>query len=600
MGTPHHHADAPPPCPPRPRTAPNSTSGAGRWCAGSIRHQLLDTAVRVLLSGVFSSYADNRELQAREPAEVFDRSASDELWLDYVADLGDGWNSTYTIARLLATEELELEHDGATVHTERGRILVMGGDQVYPVPKANEYENRMLGPYRSAMPCACGDAPELFAIPGTHDWYDGAVNFTSIFCRERWIGGWRTRQRRSYFAIKLPNGWWLWGIDIQFGAAIDEVQLEYFARRRPPSSCSPAIGSCCACPRRSTAAASPTRSTPTATSSSSSARSSSPAAPSCGCTSRAASTTTRATRRSTGRASTSSPAAAARSCTRRTTSRPSAATSPRRTAPAPTAGPARIRRAEVSKRLRKRIWFVPAYNLPLAAVFGTVQVLLVFMLGLHLDDKHRDLGITDLLRAMWESPTAFLLSLLVCASLAGMVRFAHDARGIPRLLIGLFHSTLQVGSVAGMMIAASYVSSGLEGGWSLLVFMLLVWLGGIGGVVGMTAYLWATGFLGLHGTEGYAPLHHQDLKHVLRLHVQADGTLTLYPIAVDRVGRRWRLQPDAAPDAPWFAPDGPEPKAHLIEAPIRIGRSDGHAVGRPRGAPPRQVGFGFGFGRTFA
>ena len=109
----------------------------------------------------------------------------------------------------------------------------------------------------------------------------------------------------------------------------------------------------------------------------------------------------------------------------------------------------------MSKRLRKRIWFVPAYNLPLAAVFGTVQVLLVFMLGLHLDDKHRDLGIADLLRAMWESPTAFLLSLLVLrvAGRDGALR-PRRARD-PRLLIGLFHSTLQVGSVAGMMIAAS-------------------------------------------------------------------------------------------------------------------------------------------------
>ena len=149
--------------------------------------------------------------------------------LDYVADLGDGWNSTYTVARLLASNQLELDWHGETHSTVRGRILVMGGDAVYPVPKAAEYENRMLGPYRAALPCAGGEAPELFAIPGTHDWYDGLVNFTSIFCRNRWIGGWRTRQRRSYFALKLSNGWWLWGIDIQFGACVDEVQLQYFA-----------------------------------------------------------------------------------------------------------------------------------------------------------------------------------------------------------------------------------------------------------------------------------------------------------------------------------------------------------------------------------
>ena len=220
---------------------------------------------------------------------------------------------------------------------------------------------------------------------------------------------------------------------------------------------------------------------------------------------------------------------------------------------------------------------MPAYNIPLAAVFGTVQVLLAFMLGLHLDDRHVSLGVDDLLRAMWQSPTAFLLSLLVLASLVGMVRFAHDASGIGRVLLGLAHSTLQVASVAGVMIAASYLSSagGLEGTWSLLAFLGLVWLlGGISGMMGMAGYLWATGYLGLHGTEAYAPLHHQDQKHFLRLHIQPDGTLTVYPIGVDRVGRKWKLCPDAPAHAPWFAPVGPEPEPHLIEQPITIGQPD--------------------------
>jgi hypothetical protein len=204
------------------------------------------------------------------------------------------------------------------------------------------------------------------------------------------------------------------------------------------------------------------------------------------------------------------------------------------------------------------------------------------MLGLHLHDRHVSLGVDDLLQAMWESPTAFLLSLLVLASLVGMVRFAHDANGIGRVLLGLAHSTLQVASVAGVMIASSYLSSafGLGGASSLLAFLGLVWLlGGISGMFGMAGYLWATGCFGLHNTEAYAPLHHQDLKHVLRLHIQGDGTLTLYPIAIDRVGRKWVLQPDAPAHAPWFAPAGAEPEPHLIEQPIRIGQSEGHAAG---------------------
>src|SRR6185437_6806056 len=55
----------------------------------------------------------------------------------------------------------KLNWDGETYSTERGRILVMGGDQVYPVPNAAEYENRMLGPYQAALPCVLGEGPEL-------------------------------------------------------------------------------------------------------------------------------------------------------------------------------------------------------------------------------------------------------------------------------------------------------------------------------------------------------------------------------------------------------------------------------------------------------
>ncbi|HVF14313.1 MAG TPA: hypothetical protein VM942_06910, partial [Acidimicrobiales bacterium] len=197
-------------------------------------HQLLGTSARVLASGLWSAYTDNRELQAMVPAEVHDRSDSSELWVDYVSDLGDGFNSTYTVASLLAQPELELEEkgplgDGASHRTQRGGILVMGGDQVYPVPRGTEYENRLLGPYRAAMPGPPG-ASELFAIPGSHDWYDGLINFTNIFCRTRDLGALRTRQTRSYFAVALPHRWWLWGIDLQFGDFLDEAQLRYFAK----------------------------------------------------------------------------------------------------------------------------------------------------------------------------------------------------------------------------------------------------------------------------------------------------------------------------------------------------------------------------------
>jgi hypothetical protein len=534
-------------------------------------HQLVDTAVRVLLSGVFSAYADYRELQALEPAEMPDRSDQADLWLDYVADLGDGWNSTYTVARLLATEGLKLEWDGETYATERGRILVMGGDQVYPVPKAAEYQNRMLGPYQAALPCAVGEAPELFAIPGSHDWYDGLVNFTSIFCRKRWIGGWKTVQRRSYFALKLPNRWWLWGVDIQFGSYIDEAQLRYFAgvaldHVEPGDRIILCTAKEVDSGRKDTEIHSDRDVeflereiiTP------------------CGARlvlyiKSGKHYYARYEQEDGSRQHIASGGGGA--FLHPTHNLPERIDLPGAEGPVPYRKARTYPSPDESKRLRKRIWLLAPYNLPLAGVFGAVQVLLAFMLGLHLQDRHVALGLGDLLNAVWESPTLFLLIPLVIVALAGMVRFAHDARGLRRFLVGTVHTVLQLASAAGFMIASSWLSSafGLRGMWSLVAFLGLIFLvGGIGGMVGMSGYLWVANCFGLHGTEGYAAQHHQDLKHFLRLHIEADGDLTIYPIAVDRVGRKWTLCPDAPAHAPWFAPHGAEPEPHLIEKPITI------------------------------
>jgi hypothetical protein len=530
-------------------------------------HQLVDTAARVLLAGVFSSYADNRELQALAPAEVFDRSTEPELWVDYVADLGDGWNSTYSVASLLAAEELKLEWEGESVATHRGRLLVMGGDQVYPVPKRTEYENRLLGPYQAALPCPpnAGEAPELFAIPGSHDWYDGLVNFTSIFCRHRPIGGWQTRQRRSYFALALPAGWWLWGVDIQFGSYLDEAQLEYFAGvAEDRLKAGDRIVLCMAKEVDSGRSSAETHSDrdvdylerevirPSGaelvlflkSGKHHYARYVQEDGPRQHITAGGGGAFLHPTHGLPERMDMAG--AEGTTCFRKATTYPSAGT---------------------SKRLRKRIWLLPPYNLPLAGVFGVAQVVLAFMLSLHLDDRHVDIGVGDLRTALWESPTAFLLISLMLVLLAGMVRFAHDASGVTRFLLGLVHSAMQLGSIALVMMAASAWS-----GESLVAFLALVFLlGGIGGTVGMSGYLWATNMLGFHGNEGYAPLHHMDLKHFLRLHVDAGGDLTIYPIGIDRVGRHWKLRPDDPPAAPWFVPaEALEP--HLIEQPVRIGR----------------------------
>jgi hypothetical protein len=210
---------------------------AVRWLAPA---ELWRAGVKVALSSVFAAYADKREIQASLPAgPALDRRGGpegDELWIDYVADLGDGFDATCTVASLLAADKLEPAHPPGGTGTPgplpRAGLLVLGGDEVYPTASARDYEDRMRGPYRSALPSAGedGERPLMVVLPGNHDWYDGLTSFLRTFTQERTIGGWRTAQKRSYFAVRLPHGWWLLGLDTQFGNDLDEPQLSWFER----------------------------------------------------------------------------------------------------------------------------------------------------------------------------------------------------------------------------------------------------------------------------------------------------------------------------------------------------------------------------------
>ena len=160
-----------------------------RWLAPA---ELLRTAIKVGLSSVFADYADRREVQAALPATALTLAPDGDggMWLDHVADLGDGFDPTYTVARLLAADAVEVDPpegtQGAPLHLPRGRLLVLGGDEVYPTPSSTGYEDRTKGPYRAALPPGAVDpAPFLVALPGNHDWYDGLTAFLRLFAQRR-------------------------------------------------------------------------------------------------------------------------------------------------------------------------------------------------------------------------------------------------------------------------------------------------------------------------------------------------------------------------------------------------------------------------------
>jgi hypothetical protein len=200
---------------------------AVRWLAP---RELARAGVKAVLSAVFADYADKREIQANFEQKVIKvpdapPDTKDDCWFDYVADLGDGFDATYTIASLLAEESLTPEKSRTPL--PRGSMLVLGGDEVYPTASAGAYEDRLTGPYRAALPHA-QNPPLLLVLPGNHDWYDGLTSFLRAFTHGRSIGGWKMEQTRSYFAVQLPHRWWLVGLDSQFESYIDEPQLKYF------------------------------------------------------------------------------------------------------------------------------------------------------------------------------------------------------------------------------------------------------------------------------------------------------------------------------------------------------------------------------------
>jgi hypothetical protein len=74
---------------------------------------------------------------------------------------------------------------------------------------------------------------------------------------------------------------------------------------------------------------------------------------------------------------------------------------------------------------------------------------------------------------------------------------------------------------------------------------------------------------GRHGNEAFSSLALQDWKNFLRLHINENGDLTIYPIGIRRVPRKWK--PRTNESGPEWVPDPEDSKAtepELIEAPI--------------------------------
>ena len=109
----------------------------------------------------------------------------------------------------------------------------MGGDEIYPNASQEAYSKQLRDPYDWAFPDPNPHllkGPPVYALPGNHDWYDGLVQFLALFSRQEHLhlGGWRSHQRRSYFALQITQKWWIWAMDAQLDDDVDQPQKDYF------------------------------------------------------------------------------------------------------------------------------------------------------------------------------------------------------------------------------------------------------------------------------------------------------------------------------------------------------------------------------------
>jgi len=165
MAEAHPHHESPPSTTPQPAEAPS------RGDRGPINQhkmvgwydppQLLRTAGQVFVSTIFGRNADYRLIEAlyddpenlptHDPEHfILDYSYHREFWLDYMADLGEGWNSTYAVAYHSSRPKLELQWENQRYMTARGQVIIFGGDEAYPTASRSAYRERTFNPYESA------------------------------------------------------------------------------------------------------------------------------------------------------------------------------------------------------------------------------------------------------------------------------------------------------------------------------------------------------------------------------------------------------------------------------------------------------------------
>ncbi|ADJ28233.1 hypothetical protein [Nitrosococcus watsonii] len=228
--------------------------------------------------GMYAFFGDKLDSRDWMRPDVITRHGEapeeEAFWFDYLADSGDGQCATYNIA-YLCQHDLWLPNEnpspdiaqesktvsligdaGNVFKLPRGEFLFVGGDTSYHIADYATLADRFQQPFNWAYEDIFGPEtrPEtrrpIYGIPGNHDYYDALDGFNRQFLKpfnqeheqdtegagpQLSLKGFERLQEASYVALKLPYGWWFWGLDTQAGK-IDRRQAAFFL-----SLCNPEV-----------------------------------------------------------------------------------------------------------------------------------------------------------------------------------------------------------------------------------------------------------------------------------------------------------------------------------------------------------------------